>query len=376
MHLLSAWERQARWVAARQLAALAAVAGPVPADLEDDLETGAAVGAALGLSPRTADDRVALARALAGPLAATAAALADGAIALAHARVLAEETDSLDDATAARVQAAVLARAGRETPGNFRRAVRRAVAAADPVGTEVRAAAAVADRGVRTWPEFDGMATLAARLPAADTELVYTALTAGAERLGPEHSGGIDARRADVLVGWARAEPAEPARPTPAGRRPQVRVTVDLTTLLGLAEQPGELAGYGPIPASVARALAADGDWRRWVTDPATGVLLDAGRRSYTPPAALREYLVARDGTCRFPGCPRSAERCDLDHQVPWDAGGTTDRANLGALCRRHHRLKTLTGWSLERHPDASVTWTSPVGLQYTVPPPRVPPDG
>ncbi len=120
--------------------------------------------------------------------------------------------------------------------------------------------------------------------------------------------------------------------------------------MLGLADNPGELSGYGPIPAAAARTLAADGEWRRLVTDPTTGALLDYGRRSSTPSAALREFLLARDGTCRFPGCPVPAVRCDLDHEVPFDAGGPTDRANLGALCRRHHRLKTLTGWQLQRH--------------------------
>jgi len=37
-----------------------------------------------------------------------------------------------------------------------------------------------------------------------------------------------------------------------------VHVTVALSTLLGLDEQPGELAGHGPIPAVLARRLAAD----------------------------------------------------------------------------------------------------------------------
>lgn len=41
--------------------------------------------------------------------------------------------------------------------------------------------------------------------------------------------------------------------------RPLVSVIVPITTLLGLDEQPGELVGYGPIPACVAREIAADG---------------------------------------------------------------------------------------------------------------------
>ena len=45
-----------------------------------------------------------------------------------------------------------------------------------------------------------------------------------------------------------------------------VRVTIPYTALLGADELPGDLAGYGPIPAAVARDLAAGGTWRRILT--------------------------------------------------------------------------------------------------------------
>jgi hypothetical protein len=161
-------------------------------------------------------------------------------------------------------------------------------------------------------------------------------------------------------------------------RRPpvQIHVTVSLATLLGLADDPGQLVGHGPIPADLARRLAADASWRRLVTDPLTGQLLDYGRRTYTPPAPLAAFLRARDGHCVFPGCAQPAHRCDIDHTVPYDASGATDRANCGLLCRRHHRLKHETGWHLERRPDATVVWTSPSGARYRLPPPKIPPDG
>jgi len=56
-------------------------------------------------------------------------------------------------------------------------------------------------------------------------------------------------------------------------------------------------------------------------------------------------------------------------------AGGATDRANCGMLCRRHHRLKTHTGWELTRRGDGAVSWTNPTGAGYDLPPPTVPPD-
>jgi len=152
-------------------------------------------------------------------------------------------------------------------------------------------------------------------------------------------------------------------------RRPiTVNVTIDLPTLLGFANNPGQLAGYGAIPASLARELASNSQWRRFITDPKTGALLDYGRETYEPPQPLVDFLLARDRTCRFPGCRAPARSADLDHAQSWESGGETSPQNLGALCRRHHRLKTHGGWKLESNADGSCTWTSPENKNYFVP--------
>jgi hypothetical protein len=142
-----------------------------------------------------------------------------------------------------------------------------------------------------------------------------------------------------------------------------------LSTLLGLDEQPGELAGSGPIPASVARRIAADptGTWRRLVTDQ-TGRLLDYGRTTYRPPQDLADHVIARDRICRFPHCNRQARHCDLDHALPWEDGGPTDEANLHALCGRHHHAKHEAGWQPARQPDGTTEWTSPTRHRYAEP--------
>jgi hypothetical protein len=145
----------------------------------------------------------------------------------------------------------------------------------------------------------------------------------------------------------------------------QVRVTVPLTTLLGLDKLPGELAGYGPISSDVARALAAQGTWRRLVTDPLTGALLDYGATRYRPPPHLSEHVIARDQTCDFPSCRIPAHRCDLDHRVPYESGGATSADNLGPRCRPHHRLKASPGWNLARKPDGTIIWSTPAGHTY-----------
>ena len=181
-----------------------------------------------------------------------------------------------------------------------------------------------------------------------------------------------DMRRADAFVyAMKAADAALKANGTVItrhNRRPTINVTIDLPTVLGLAENPGQLAGYGPIPASVARKIAMDGRWKRFITDPISGVLLDYGRETYEPPQDLKDFLIARDRTCRFPGCRQPAHLSDLDHAIPWDEGGKTSADNLGALCRRHHNLKTHHGWKVVTQPDGACTWTSPIGQTFIVP--------
>ncbi|MFB9376313.1 hypothetical protein ACFFKU_13025 [Kineococcus gynurae] len=144
--------------------------------------------------------------------------------------------------------------------------------------------------------------------------------------------------------------PAEPGEVNPVKHvlthRPAssttVHVTIAARTLLGLDDEPGEVAGIGPVPGALARALAADGDWRRILTDPVSGEVLDVSSRVYRPGAALKRFVQARDRTCTTPGCLVPAIDCDLDHRIPFEEGGQTVRSNLHASCRRHHRQKTL----------------------------------
>jgi len=144
-------------------------------------------------------------------------------------------------------------------------------------------------RGVTLRAVEDGMAELVATLPAADAECVFAALDGAARRVGRvtaaagERPGPVGARRAEALVGWARQALADPGVKEAAGRPVEAQVIIDLPTLLGLADNPGELAGVGPVPAEVARALAADdgATWRRLVVEPVTGALLDYGTTVY-----------------------------------------------------------------------------------------------
>jgi hypothetical protein len=221
-------------------------------------------------------------------------------------------------------------------------------------------------------PQPDGVSELWALLPADGAALINTVL---ASLAAPKTAGEIrtvDQRRADCLVDVFARVLGDPALPEQHGHRPAIQVTVAASTLLGCDERPADLDGYGPITAAMARRIAADptGTWRRLLTDPATGHLLDYGRRTYRPPTALTDHVLARDRTCVFPGCPRSARRCDLDHDQPWTTGGTTTVENLHPLCRRHHTAKHHAGWQHQHHPDGTHHWTAPTGHTYTTHPP------
>ena len=420
---LSALERQISWLQAMMQRAIVAVAGEEGSKSED-MFTGVDdaeredVATALRMSTGTAQIRIDVARTLVNHLPNVCSALAMGEISPAHATVIARESasairDGMGPAHIYSIEQTALAYAEFHTPTQVANKVRTTIAKLAPEPFEEIAERARDTRRVSCFREVDGLSTIVAILPAEDAQIVMKAIEnfihaqvanesitlnahgvngvggvgaagVGAAGVGAAHAASdfandsdvqpgqhrsMDMKRADALTSIAAWSLQQNTVDVKLHRRPvTVNVTIDLPTLLGLAENPGQLAGYGAIPASVARALASDGKWQRFITDPQTGTLLDFGRESYEPPQALVDFLIARDRTCRFPGCRHSAARADLDHAKSWESGGETSAANLGALCRRHHRLKTHGGWKLKSHSDGACTWTSPLGKIYEVP--------
>ena len=385
---LTALERQTGWLQALMQRAIVAVAGcdsskPNGTDPffgVDDAER-EDISTALRLAPTTAQSRIDVARTLVNHLPNTCSALATGEISPAHATVIAKETaaairDGLPESAIFEIEQRAIAHAEFHTPGQVANQVRTSIARIAPETFEETVARARDTRKVSCYTESDGISTIVAILPAADAQIVMNSIesfiraaTSDIDAESDSDTRSADMKRADALTAIASAYLSSSADVVTPHRRPiSVNVTIDLPTLLGLAENPGQLAGYGAIPASVARELAADGKWKRFITDPQTGNLLDYGRQSYEPPQALIDFLIARDRTCRFPGCRRSAALSDIDHAQSWETGGRTSPDNLGALCRRHHRLKTHDGWKVESRQDGSCTWTSPLGKIYLTP--------
>lgn len=396
---LSALDRQDGWLYALRQRAIAAVAGLSPSESGgpfsgvDEAER-EDISTALRLAPATAQTRIDIARTLVTNLPNTCSALATGEISSSHATVIARETaaairNGAPESIIFEIEQRALAYAEFHTPGQVASHLRNSIAKLVPEEFEAATERATALRRVSCYNDADGMSTVVAILPAADAQIVMNAIEAyiiRQEQISASHGVGSklneslthfdhfnslpkDQKRADALSAICSNFLSEISQSVTPQRRPlTINVTIDLPTLLGLAENPGQLAGYGPIPAAVARELASDAQWKRFITDPQTGNLLDFGRESYIPPQGLKDFLIARDRTCRFPGCRRSALLSDLDHATSWESGGSTSPDNIGALCRRHHQLKTHGGWQIESFPDGSCTWTSPLGKQFFTP--------
>ncbi len=180
--------------------------------------------------------------------------------------------------------------------------------------------------------------------------------------------------RADVatdllLRGWVPTDPTFIALGQPPVAT--VAVVVSLATLLGVDRGVGQIPGWGALTARAIRklALASGSVWTRIVTDPLTGRAIETTAGTYRVPKAMGEQVIARDGTCRAPGCEIPADRGDLDHSIEWEpdgGGGPTSEPNLVALHRGHHNLKTSRFWDSDQSVDGSLVWTTATGRKLT----------
>ncbi len=375
---------------------------------DDDGWVALEVGLQLGLTERQVQGRIDTAQRLAR-YPQVEQVMHDGLVQSWTATKLLEHLDTL----AAYVSPARLARVEQTTVSwlltrprtvtqlnaRMRRLILIARAAADPdprhpEGPDGAGQPGHADRRVWIGPaSTPGLAEVVALLPEVDALAIRATLYAMAhDRVDADDGRTTQQRRADLMVTMITGGTAQHGRPGDprcalhdrADLTVRLDVTVPATTLTG-GPQPVHVPGYGDIPASTARDLAAHATCqaRPLVYDPSTGRLLGfstTGMRmtwlddvrpghGYVHPPTLRTAVTLRDGTCRAPGCRRPASRCDCDHVTAYPAGPTT-LTNSCSLCRRHHRLKThAPGWQLHAHPDGQATWTTPTGRQVTTQP-------
>lgn len=318
------------------------------------------VAVALRYAPARAANELHAAMDLIARLPDTVGALESGKIDLPRARAIADVTRVLDVDKARAVEAKVLPKAvDGYVLQQVRSSTRYYVLKADPHGATKRRERTVQDRRASFQPLDDGGGEVAIVGSGERTYLAWSVCDTLARRqraAGDERT--LDQLRHDIALARLIGTDTQPVQVT-------AYLHVPATTIAGVSDDPGILDGYGPLTAQACRELAArDALWRRVFTDPIKGTVRDVDRQTYQPPAALRELVEVRDGTCRFPGCTRPAHRCEIDHTKDWAKGGTTSETNLGASCKPHHRLKHLCGWTLEQSEPGTFTWRSPVGQQ------------
>jgi hypothetical protein len=247
----------------------------------------------------------------------------------------------------------------------------------DPDGFVTRSRAAENERRVTIRPAPDAMARVSALLPVAQGVACYAALATAADA---STNGGDPRGRgqimADTLVERVAGQASASAVPV------EVHLLMTDATLMDTGDpEPGEVLGYGPIPAGVARALvleAADDVpvWlRRLYTAPRTGELVAMERNRRAFGAGQRRFIRDRDRYCRTPYCEAPIRHAD--HLKPAEAGGSTNVANGRGTCEACNYAKQAPGWSTRLLPDGAgheVEITTPTGHRYRSRPPD-PPD-
>ncbi|WP_457947628.1 DUF222 domain-containing protein [Pseudarthrobacter sp. alpha12b] len=337
-------------------------------------------------------------------------ALVAGTISWQHAKIVADETEGLTPAGAAALVAHFFdpdapnpargAAPGELIPSRFRAKVRAWRERHHPETLEKRHAKGVADRRMEYTPDRDGMAWISLYLPGDTACAIWNRSTAIARGLqdpgetrtltqlrpdiaaslllgaGNTITENIPIATTDTAAGSGSApgagSPSSTAAPTEIDRVPTPRadvlVTVPVCSLLGLTDEPAVLDGFGPIPASMARRLVADGaeSFYRVLVDPRDGAPLEIGRTRYRLPETIKQWIRMRDGKCSFPGCSNRTLDNETDHLTAWEHGGTTGTSNLAQLCPKHHRLKHAWPWlptpAAKNEPPG---WTSPAGRHY-----------
>ncbi len=295
-----------------------------------------------------------------------------------RARLVARQTVALGQEAADYVDRQVAHIAHALTSHRVARVVEAAVLRFDPDRAAQDAARAAEYRGVRVARGHDhGVVHIGIDCDATDAESFDAALDAVAASLGRLGDHDLyQVRRAravgvladpqqalDLLSGATRSLPSQGAI--------RLHVHVVAPAAPG-AHDVARVEGLGAVSLDVVRRWLGRSD----VTlAPTVHVGSTFSVDAHEIPDALREAEIAASPYCVFPWCNRESRGCDIDHSTAYvdpDTGGPpgqTTSANLGPLCRRHHRMKTHGRWRLEQPINGVYLWTSPHGRRYRVDP-------
>ncbi len=173
------------------------------------LDAAALVAGSLGVSQQAAQHWVDRADRLTGPLAAVHAAMADGVLDEARAKIICDELDEVDDEVAAvvaehlmpAVRAGLVEDPSGENGARLKRRVHTALAAVDPDAVKARAEKNRSDRCLRRWTSKAGVEEWLATLPATQSIRAWAAIDALArEFIKDGRSETLDQARADAMI--------------------------------------------------------------------------------------------------------------------------------------------------------------------------------
>lgn len=165
--------------------------------------------------------------------------------------------------------------------------------------------------------------------------------------LGPNDGRPLYQRRGDALAELIDRSVSSGQLPVRGGVRPHVQVVATIETLAQVAGAPAaELDGGFPLSAVALERLTCDCSLTRVLLNSESQVI-DLGRARRTISPSQRRALLARDLTCRWPGCERPGRYCDGHHLRHWARDGESDVGNLILLCPRHHFCVHEGGWLL-----------------------------
>jgi len=370
--LLRAQQRMASHYNAGVYQAMAAVTDHMRQEDDDYMlatEAAAAeIRVALRLTRRATDSELSFALELRERLPRVWEALARGDIDVRRAKKIARHTIHLTVGTARNVVAEIIEDAGRLTTGQLAARLKRLCIEADPDEAADRYRRAVDDRRVVMEPTVEGTANLSGfSLPPAEAARAMRRINDLARSLrGAGETRTMDQLRSDVFLDLLNGGASGGKG---SGSRGTLDMRIDLTTLARMNDKPGELAGFGPVTADVARQVAQqshDFEWRYTVTDPVTGDIVANGTTQRRPNAKQRRFVQSRDPVCIFPGCRMPATESDIDHTVAHAEGGPTTTCNCGPLCRHDHSSKQKHCWTYHRLPNGDYQWRTRLGHTYT----------
>ena len=329
-------------------------------------------------SPSRGGRHLGFARALVHEMPHTLAALEAGALSEWRATLIVRESACLTVEDRAELDAQMCADQSELGGKGDKRIEADAKAIAyrlDPQAFVDRAVRAESERTVTVRPAPDTMSYVTALLPMAQGVSVYAALKRAADTTFDDRSRGQV--MADTLVERVTGRPAEV--PTPIA----VDVVITDEALFGDDSTSAQVPGYGPIPAAVARRLAADAiaderskaTLRRLFRHPSSGALVAMESRARLFPKALAQFIAFRDDTCRTPYCDAPIRH--TDHATAHAAGGATSATNGNGSCEACNYAKEAPGWQVTAQRDEDGTHssevTTPTGTRYRSKAPPLP---